>query len=266
MRVTRVLVGMAVAAVAFAQSIGGAGAVERCLALAGLPGAGPRIERVQLTRKEARLTFVGHSTFLIESAEGVTIATDYNDYIKPSLVPDIVTMNRAHDSHYTNYPEQGIRHVLRGWRDDGAPAEHDVKYKDVRVRNVPTHIRGWSSGPGEYGNSIFIFEVGEFCIAHLGHLHHTLKPAQLGLIGQIDVVLVPVDGSYTMDLDGMLQVLKDINAPLIVPMHYFSRYTLDRFIERVRTDFPVRESTEATLVITRETLPRKTEVLVLPGR
>ena len=256
-------------------------AVERCLALASAPAVGPRIERtnfrprvpetrfthqVQLKREEARLTFVGHATFLIESAEGVSIATDYNDYVKPSVMPDIVTMNRAHDSHYTNFPEPGITHVLRGWRDTGEPAEHDVKFKDVRVRNIPTHIRGWTGGPAEFGNSIFVFEVGEFCIAHLGHLHHTLKPGQLGLLGQMDVVLVPVDGSYTMDLDGMIQVLKDIRAPLIVPMHYFSRLTLERFLGRIRQDFDVRESTEATIVLNRAMMPRKTEVLVLPGR
>jgi L-ascorbate metabolism protein UlaG (beta-lactamase superfamily) len=263
------------------QVTGPAMAVERCLALANAPVPGPTIlkarlrpgeattpgfMRIQLKSSEARLTFVGHATFLIESAEGVSIATDYNDYVKPDRVPDIVTMNRAHDSHYTNFPEPGITHVLRGWRDSGEPAEHDIKLRDVRVRNVATHIRGWGGGPGEFGNSIFVFEVGEFCIAHLGHLHHTLNPAQLGLLGQMDVVLVPVDGSYTMDLDGMIQVLKDIKAPLIVPMHYFSRFTLERFLTRVRNDFPVRENAEASIVLTRAMVPRQTEVLVLPGR
>lgn len=270
-----------VAAMMQVAAAGRAIALERCLALAQGPGAmpptrhatiGPAIPgtafttRVQLRREEARLTFVGHSTFLIESAEGVTIATDYNDYVKPPVVPDIVTMNKAHDSHYTNFPEPSIRHVLRGWRDDGAPAEHDIKLKDVRVRNIPTHIRGWVDGPGDFGNSIFIFEVGNYCIAHLGHLHHTLKPAQLGMLGQIDVVLVPVDGSYTMDLDGMIAVLKEIRAPLIVPMHYFSRFTLERFVSRVRADFPVRELGEPTLVLNRETMPKQPEVVVLPGR
>lgn len=260
---------------------GTAAALERCLALAEGPRPGPRIERVHdnprararahvqratLERDDVRLTFIGHSTFLIESADGITIATDYNDYVKPSIVPDVVTMNRAHDSHYTLSPEPSIKHVLRGWRDDGGAVEHDVKIGDVRVRNVPTHIRGWTGGPAEFGNSIFIFEVGAFCIAHLGHLHHTLKPGQLAQIGQMDVVLVPVDGTYTLDLDGMIEVLKDIQAPLIIPMHYFSRFTLERFLSRIKDTFVVRENVEPTLVLTKRSLPRKTEVLVLPGR
>lgn len=257
-----------------------AGALERCLALAEGPRPGPRIERAdlrpsgppvpivraRLEATDARLTFIGHSTFLIESPGGITIATDYNDYVKPAVVPDVVTMNRAHDTHYTLFPDPAIKHVLRGWRDDGGPAEHDVSIGDVRVRNVATHIRGWSGGTREFGNSIFVFEVGQFCIAHLGHLHHTLRPGQLAQLGQMDVVLVPVDGTYTLDLDGMVEVLKDIQAPLIIPMHYFSRSTLDRFLDRMKPTFPVRENAEASIVLGKRSLPKTTEVLVLPGR
>jgi L-ascorbate metabolism protein UlaG (beta-lactamase superfamily) len=219
-----------------------------------------------LEQKEARITFVGHSTFLIESAKGVRIATDYSDYVKPAVVPEIVTMNRAHDSHYTNYPEPTIRHVLRGWNPDGGPVEHDVTHEDVRVCNVPTHIRGWDGGAAQFANSIFIFEVGELCIAHLGHLHHTLRTEQLAQLGMMDVVLVPVDGTYTLDLDGMMEVLQAIRAPLMIPMHYFSRYTLDRFITKAREVFEVRESDSPTIVVSRASLPPRQEVLVLPGR
>ena len=112
------------------------------------------------------------------------------------LLPDIVTMNHAHTSHYTDHPDPAIKHVLRGWREDEKPARIDLTYKDVRVRNVPTNIRTFDGGTERHGNSIFIFEVANLCIAHLGHLHHTLTQAQLNEIGRIDVVLVPVDGNY----------------------------------------------------------------------
>ena len=46
--------------------------------------------------------------------------------------------------------------------------------------------------------------------------------------------MVPVDGNYTLDLDGMVEVLHALKAPLMIPMHYFSAYTLDRFLARVR--------------------------------
>ena len=85
---------------------------------------------------EVRINYIGHSTFLLESPKLVRIATDYNDYAKPPVLPDIVTMNHAHSTHYTDRPDPGIKHVLRGWRDDGKPAGWDLQYLDVRVRSV----------------------------------------------------------------------------------------------------------------------------------
>lgn len=237
---------------------------DSCLAFAQAPWARP-IHKVTLGPREVRMTFVGHSTFLIESPKGVKIATDYNDYIKPRELPDIVTMNIAHDTHFTMFPDPRIRHVLRGWSTSGTPARHDLDVDDVRVRNVPTNIRDFTGGTREYGNSIFVFEVAGLCIAHLGHLHHTLTVQQLGQIGQMDVLLVPVDGSFTLDLDGMVEVLQTLKARLIIPMHYFSRYTLQRFLDRVEKSFEVVRATSPTTVVSREGLPQNQRVLVLPG-
>jgi L-ascorbate metabolism protein UlaG (beta-lactamase superfamily) len=218
-----------------------------------------------LNSDQVRLTYVGHSTFLIESPHLVRIATDYNDYVKPPVLPDIVTMNHAHSTHYTDHPDPGIKHVLRGWADDEKPARYDLAYRDVRVRNVPTNIRNWSGGTERHGNSIFIFETANLCIAHLGHLHHTLTQAQLDEIGRVDVVLAPVDGTYTLDLDGMVEVLQALKAPLVIPMHYFSSYTLGRFLERVGRSYEVEMHAVPSVLISRTTLPAKPKVLVLPG-
>ena len=174
-------------------------------------------------------------------------------------------MNRAHNTHYTASPDPRIAHVLPGWNENG-PAIHDLSLLDVRVRNVPTNIRTWDGGTRAYGNSIFVFEIGGLCIAHLGHLHHTLTPQQLAQIGQMDVVLVPVDGSYTLDLDGMLEVLRALKAPLMIPMHYFSGATLNRFLTSIEGSFEIVRHEVPTIVISRQTLPTTPQVLVLPGR
>ncbi len=237
------------------------------LVAAATPRAIPAAFRLAaLAPDQVRLTFVGHATFLIESPRLVRIATDFNDYVKPPVLPDIVTMNHAHPTHFTDHPDPGIKFVLRGWRDDGAPAGHDLSYEDVRVRSVATNIRDWSGGTERHGNSIFVFEIANLCIAHLGHLHHTLTPQQLAEIGRVDVVLVPVDGSYTMDIDGMIEVLASLKAPLMIPMHYFSTYTLNRFLERIRSIYQVEFSDTPSLVLSKATLPDKPKVLVLPGR
>jgi L-ascorbate metabolism protein UlaG (beta-lactamase superfamily) len=218
-----------------------------------------------LERDQVRISYVGHSTFLIESPQLVRIATDYNDYVRPPVLPDIATMNHAHSTHYTLSPDPGIKYVLHGWADDEQPARVDLQYKDVRVRNVPTNIRTFDGGTERHGNSIFIFEVANLCIAHLGHLHHTLTQQQLNEIGRVDIVLVPVDGSYTLDLDGMVDVLHALKAPLMIPMHYFSAVTLDHFLQRVRQEWDVDVAEIPSLVVSKTTLPAKPKVLVLPG-
>jgi L-ascorbate metabolism protein UlaG (beta-lactamase superfamily) len=243
--------------------------MENCPGLVALrpPFAQPEaFRRVALERDQVRVSYVGHSTFLIESPQLVRIATDFNDYVRSPLLPDIVTMNHAHTTHYTNHPDPGIKHVLRGWSDDQKPARIDVNYKDVRVRNVPTNIRTFEGGTERHGNSIFVFETANLCIAHLGHLHHTLSQQQLNEIGRVDVVFVPVDGSYTLDLEGMIEVLKSLKAPLMIPMHYFSAYTLDRFLQRVRQDWDVEVADVPSVVVSKTSLPSKPKVLVLPGR
>lgn len=262
-------VGLVLSAIAVVFGSVPAAAIDRCIAVAQAPGHNVvvpvRLQSAQLKATEARITYVGHSTFLIESPKGVRIATDYNDYVRPSAVPEIATMNRAHSSHYTNVPDATIRHVLRGWNPTGGAAQHDVTLEDVRARNVPTNIRDWQGGADVFGNSIFVFELAGLCIAHLGHLHHTLTDKQLAQIGQMDIVLAPVDGSYTLDHAGMREVLRALKAPLIIPMHYFSEFTLGRFLDAVRGDFDIRTLDVPTIVVSRATLPTKPQVLILPG-
>jgi L-ascorbate metabolism protein UlaG (beta-lactamase superfamily) len=248
-------------------------APDLCLAMAEAPvQRGPGgirvpslLQRAQLKLGETRISYVGHSTFLLETQQGIRIATDYNDYVRPAVIPEVVTMNRAHSTHYTNHPDPSIRFVLRGWNPDGGAAQHDISVEDVRVRNIPTNIRSYAGGTDTWGNSIFVFETGNLCIGHLGHLHHTLTTQQLAQIGQLDVVLVPVDGSFTLDVQGMMEVLKALRAPLMIPMHYFSSYTLERFLHEARPVFDVEMSEVPTMVVSRATLPKKPKILVLPG-
>ena len=195
------------------------------------------------------------------------IATDYNDYVRTPVLPDIVTMNHAHSTHYTDRPDPDIKFVLRGWRDDGRPAGHDVSFGDVRVRSVSTNIRSWNGGTEFNGNSIFVFEMANLCIAHLGHLHHTLTQQQLDEMGRIDVLLVPVDGGFTMDVEGMVEVVQSIKAPPDGADALFQcRHALHRFLDRVGRKYDIDYAEAPTFVVSKATLPTKPKFLVLPGR
>lgn len=244
---------------------------ERCPRF--IAGAEPRVvpaafDLAQLVDGEVRLTFIGHASFLIESPAGVSIVTDYSDGTRPAQPPTIATMNRAHSSHFSYNPDPAIAYLLPGWSDDGEPVRYDLTVDDVWVRNVTTNIRG---GMGMAGglqrdmNSIFVFEVSGLCIAHLGHLHHTLTPAHLDALGRIDVVLVPVDGGYTLNVDDMITVLDQINAPLVIPMHYFGASTLAAFLGRLDQHYEIEMSPLPVVTLSRATLPRMRTVMVLPG-
>ncbi|HXA22561.1 MAG TPA: MBL fold metallo-hydrolase [Acetobacteraceae bacterium] len=225
----------------------------------------PRVVPADAAPDTLTITFLGHASFLIETPDGVRAVTDYNGYNVPRDPPDIATMNHAHSTHYTDFPDPRIRHVLRGWRDDGAPAQIDLTVRDLHVANLPTNIRDGQGGTEVYGNSIFLFESAGLCIAHLSHLHHLLTEQDLVLLGHIDVVMAPVDGVFTMSQPDMVAVLDQMHPRLVLPMHYFMRDVVARFVDLVRDRYAVRFNESPTLLLSRATLPERPTIVVLPG-
>jgi L-ascorbate metabolism protein UlaG (beta-lactamase superfamily) len=246
-------------------ALGGA-AEAACAAVASRTGIMPASDRAFASTPGGGLaiTFLGHASFLIESPGGVSIVTDYNDFNRPPFTPDVVTMNHAHSTHYTDFPDPAIKLVLRGWDPGGGVADYDVTFGDVRIHNVPTNIRDF--GRTEFGgNSIFVFDVADLCIAHLSHLHHTLTERHLAELGPVDVLMAPVDGTWTLSQDEMIEVIEQIRPALVIPMHYFTTRVVDTFLARLGDRYPVRRSETARIAVSRATLPRQTEILVMPG-
>lgn len=215
-------------------------------------------------REEVRITYVGHSTYFIETPGGVGIATDYTGVYRPSRLPDVVTMNKAHSTHFTLNPDAGIEQVLQGWSDvPGEKVQHNVVVGDAYIRNVATDIRSWGGDLEENGNSIFIFEIAGLCIGHLGHLHHELTESHYTEIGRLDVLMVPVDGGLTLGADSMSRVVDRLRSSLILPMHRPGG--LDRFIGMLAGKFDVAYAQEPTIVISMRSLPKRPTILVPQG-
>jgi L-ascorbate metabolism protein UlaG (beta-lactamase superfamily) len=244
---------------------------SECLAMASAP---PRATPVSLRRvaakdEEVAITYVGHSTYYIDTPGGIRIATDFNGAYRAGRLPDVVTMNRAHSTHYTLFPDPKIQHVLHGWGENGQPAHVNERIGDVYIRNVTTDIRRYygDDSNGEMvkdGNSIFIFEVAGLCIGHLGHLHHKLDESHFAAIGRLDIVMVPIDGSYTMSLDGVSDITRRLRSSVVLPMHRFMT-PLDEFMRRIGEQFEIDQRSERTLKISRDTLPGKPTVIILDG-
>jgi L-ascorbate metabolism protein UlaG (beta-lactamase superfamily) len=266
---------LAVVSALLCQLIGSAAAEEplrsECLAMANAP---PRATPVSLRRvaakaEEVAITYAGHSTYYIDTPGGIRIATDYSGAYRTGRLPDVVTMNRAHSTHYSLFPDPKIQHVLHGWGDDGQPAHIAMRIGDVYIRNVTTDIRRYfgEDSSGEMikdGNSIFIFEVAGLCIGHLGHLHHKLDDTHFAAIGRLDIVMVPIDGTYTMSLDGVSEITKRLRASVVLPMHRFAT-PLDEFMRLIGQQFEIDQRSERTLRISRDTLPSTPTVIILDG-
>lgn len=244
---------------------------SECLAMA---ERGPRVVpasyRLAARTEDVVITYAGHSTYYIDTPRGVRIATDFSGaYHAEGRLPDIVTMNRAHSTHFTLFPDPKIPHVLHGWGEDSKPALVDLRLGDVYVRNVTTDTRRFY---GEYsggemirdGNSIFIFETAGLCIGHLGHLHHKLEDSHFAQIGRIDILMVPIDGTYTMSLDGISEITKRLRSSVVLPMHRFAT-PLDEFMRRIGQQFAIDRRSERSFTISRDRLPTAPTVIILDG-
>ena len=263
---------LAHAAPAAAQAVAPEPVPSSCIAMAqSLPNVvyasfatgGPKPVQAAAERGTVTITYAGHSTYIIETPDGVRIATDFSGYYGYDPLPRVVTMNKAHRTHYTEAPDPGIEHVLRGWNPEGGPARHAVVVDDVYIRNVPTDIRNWE-GMEKDGNSIFIFEVAGLCIGHLGHLHHDLTDAHYAAIGRLDVLMVPIDGGMTQSLADMEDIAKRLYSSMILPMHRHST-PLGEFTGRMGDDFAVEVREGRSFSVSLRSLPDRPTIVVLEG-
>ena len=241
---------------------------SHCIAIA---DAAPGLEFIQkaaytdpVPEYSVRLHYIAHASFLIQTEGGLNVVTDYTGFIGTDpLIPDVVTMNHAHETHWTAFPDPAIPNVLRGWGEYGKGITHYLDLGEMLVRNVSTDIRSQFGGQEDLGNSIFVFEVAGLCIGHLGHLHHEPSDEQYAALGRLDIVMAPVDGGYTLDLPTMIRVLKRLKSSVVVPMHWFGTNTLDAFLVGMADEFRVERRAGPSFEMSLRNLPDRPTVVVL---
>ncbi len=239
---------------------------SHCIALANGPETVvPAALGEGLEENHVLIRYLDHASFAIVAHDGTVAVTDYTGYTGTAdFVPDVVTMNNAHSTHWTAAPDQRIPNILPGWGEGAGPADHRLDLGTMLVRNVTTDTRGpFGEGARRDGNSIFIFEAGGLCIGHLGHLHQIPSPEQYAAIGRLEVVMVPVDGGYTMRLEDMAGVVSRLKSSVVIPMHWFSQASLQDFLTEMSKEFTVVETGGAEIELSLDDLPGSPTVLVL---
>ena len=241
---------------------------SHCIALADATPGAQFIHKASYTSDvpadTVRLHYIHHASFLIRSHGGLNMVTDFTGYTGTApMIPDVVTMNHAHETHWTAFPDPAIPHVLEGWGPFGEGITHKLDLGEVLIRNVSTDIRSAFSGVENNGNSIFIFELAGLCIGHLGHLHHEPTEEQYATIGRLDVVMAAVDGGMTLDLPTITKVVKRLRSSIVIPMHWFGDFTLRAFLDGMADEFTVIDVGGPALDVSIDRLPSEPTVMVL---
>ncbi|MDA0239797.1 MAG: MBL fold metallo-hydrolase [Proteobacteria bacterium] len=220
------------------------------------------LQRTDVQAGSLKVEFVGHSSFLITSPQGVKVVTDYNDFYRADVLPDIATMSGWHQNHTTDTIQPSISHALHGWDVGKGTPRHDVTLKDMRVFSVPTND-GAALGIFRYPSSVFVIQSNGLCIAHMGLTAEVLDPTMVKRLGRIDVLMVPIDRRVTSSFEEIVANIKRINPRIVVPMHYNAEFTVEQFLSEIAKVFPVRRPGKSIYVFERSRLPEKTEVLFM---
>jgi L-ascorbate metabolism protein UlaG (beta-lactamase superfamily) len=222
------------------------------------------IRRVALVSDVVPIKFIGHATFVVRSPQDVVIVTDYNDYYRAGVRPDIATMNTDRGNHSTFRIEPGVTHPLYGWDTGNGIPYHDVTYKDVRVYSEPTNISPMGNR-NTNETAIFVIQVGGMCIAHLGHTAHVLDDELVRRLGTIDIVMSPVDRAVTQSYEEIFHNVRALKPRIVIPMHDIG-WTTVQFVAEAQRHFSIRKDVGDTIEVSRDTLPRETEVWVMNPR
>jgi L-ascorbate metabolism protein UlaG (beta-lactamase superfamily) len=207
-----------------------------------------------------KITWLGHASFLLET-EGIKILTDpYDDSVgyKPILFEvDIVTVSHEHGDHNNVESLRGNPEVVRG--------SGIFNVRGIKIRGVATyHDDEKGSKRGE--NTVYVIEAEKLVVCHAGDLGHTLSPDQVDAIGNVDVLLLPVGGTYTTDAVQADEVMQALNPRLVIPMH-FKTASLDFPIDGVETFVSGRanawHSRLAYIEVSNASLPKEREIAVL---
>ncbi|NEU04036.1 MBL fold metallo-hydrolase [Clostridium senegalense] len=161
------------------------------------------------------LTWLGHACFLIETNEGTKIITDpFDETVGYPIYKgkvDIVTVSHEHfDHNYTKFFSDYAQ-IVR------TPKSFD--FKGVSIQGFPSfhdEVKGAKRGE----NTIFKIECDGIKICHLGDLGHLLTAEDIDLIGDVDVLLIPVGDNYTLGGKEGAKLSKMINSKITIPMHY----------------------------------------------
>jgi L-ascorbate metabolism protein UlaG (beta-lactamase superfamily) len=160
------------------------------------------------------VTWLGHGCFRMRGRNAAVVTDPYPPSLGPKLSrldADVLTISHDHPNHSYTRAVSADAFLIVG------PGEYEVQ--GVTVKGLPSFHD--SSGGAEHGrNTIYVIEIDDVTVCHLGDLGHRLIDADLEAIGTLDVLMVPVGGKNCLNAVTAAEVVRQLEPRLVVPMHY----------------------------------------------
>ena len=210
-----------------------------------------------------KIKWLGHSCFLLNAASGLKIITDpYTttngvNYSPIKETADIVTVSHDHFDHNGVSEVSGNPEVVTG--------DNPGIYKGIQFKCVNTY-HDEKEGSQRGTNAIFCFELDDIKICHLGDLGHRLDKKQIEEIGEVDLLLVPVGGYFTIDAKTASDVCTDLEPSIVIPMHYKTPkldFPITGVEDFLKTKKDVKRLDSSEIELSRGEMPGTMEILVL---
>jgi L-ascorbate metabolism protein UlaG (beta-lactamase superfamily) len=218
----------------------------------------------EATTRLVTIQWLGHSSFLLTTPGGTAALTDPHSWHVSPMAPNVVTISNEHSTHNQARSVPGSARVLRGRTADGKAVEVNVTIGDLSIQGLSSS--GGNSIEVPVQNTIFVFRTEGLCIVHLGNLRRPLNDEQRQRLGRPDVLMVPIDGQWTLPYDQVASTIALLRPAIVLPMHYDVPEHARLFMQFIKDTVPVRILGDTTLRLTRATLPGASEVIVLGYR
>jgi len=161
------------------------------------------------------ITWFGHSCFRIEMKEGSVLVDPFSKDIglKPPKIKDnLVLVSHHHYDHDNTTDANPEAFIIDG------PGEYEKQ--GISVRGVQS-FHDKSSGKERGPNTIYVIKGEEMTVCHMGDFgQEKFEEHQLEEIGDVDILMIPVGGVYTIDYKEAVNVIGQIEPKIIIPMHY----------------------------------------------
>jgi L-ascorbate metabolism protein UlaG (beta-lactamase superfamily) len=178
------------------------------------------------------VTWLGHGCFRLRGRGAAVVTDPYPPAIGlklQRLEANLVTVSHEHENH--NYTQ-----VVRDAYEIRGPGEYEVA--GVSVIGVPSYHDA-EKGAKHGRNTIYLIEIDDVRVCHLGDLGSALDDAEAEAISAPDVLLVPVGGRTVINAAQAAQVVRQLEPRFVVPMHYaipglkLELDPLDRFLKEM---------------------------------